>query len=350
MATLERAIGIVGDRDSTERARLLAMQAAELMYSGDLDRRHRMSDQALAVARRLGDPDALSSVLNMRFVTLLAPVMLAERQANTVDAVAVAERLTDPLVQFYAYHWRAYACIEAGDVLEARAWAVREREIANRFRQPTTVWLSRADEANFAIIAGELALADELSTSALEIGRRSEPDALACFAAQQTSIAFERGRLGEIVPLLEQAVRENPGVPGFRATLALALTEASRLADARKLLEQAMASRFGDVPYDVTWLAVACIYAHVSCTLENRPAASALYPMLEPFSEQIAFPAFGVWGPVALYLGSLALVLGDVDAAERHLAEAARAAIRAGAPIWEARASTRQVQLTALMQ
>jgi hypothetical protein len=301
----------------------------------------RLSDEALAIARRLDDPDALITVLNMRFVTLLAPETLAERQANTVEAVAVAERLSDPLVRFYAYHWRAYACLEAGDVLRARSWAAREQDIADRFRQPTTMWLRCADEANLAIIAGKLDVAYELATAALEIGQQSEPDALACYAAQQTSIAFERGRLGELVPLIEQAVHENPGVPGFRATLALALTEASRLDEAHQLVQQAAASDFQDLPYDVTWLAVACLYAHVSARLGDRAAAAALYRMLEPWSAQIAFPAFGVWGPVGLFLGSLALVLGDVDVAERHLLEAARAAIRAGAPIWEARAISR---------
>ena len=65
--------------------------------------------------------------------------------------------------------------------------------------------------------------------------------------------------------------------------------------------------------------------------------------MAEPWSEQIAFPAFGVWGPVSLYLGLLALVFGDREAAQRHLLEARRAAIVAGAPIWEGHA-TRQLE------
>ena len=102
-----------------------------------------------------------------------------------------------------------------------------------------------------------------------------------------------------------------------------------------------MASSFRDLPYDVAWLAVVCIYAHVSYRLEDPAAATLLYRMLEPWSQQIAFPAFGVWGPVGLYLGSLALVLGDVAAAERHLLAAARASIRAGAPLWEAHATSR---------
>ena len=160
MATLDSALAIVGHEDAPTRARLLAMQAAELMYSDEWERRVRLSDEALAIARRLDDVHALSSVLNLRFVTLLAPGTLPERQANAAEAVAAAERLNNPLVRFYAYHWRTYACIEAGEILAARSWSEREQDIAERFREPTSLWLRRADEANLAIIAGDLDVAD----------------------------------------------------------------------------------------------------------------------------------------------------------------------------------------------
>jgi DNA-binding SARP family transcriptional activator len=346
IAVLDAALASVGDEDDSARARLMAMQAAELMYSDAWERRVRLSDEALAIARRLDDPHALSTVLNMRFVTLLAPGTLSERQSNCVEAVSAAQRLSDPLIRFYAYHWRTYACIEAGDILSARSWAQREQDIADRFRLPTTLWLRRADEANLAIIAGDLDLADALATDALEIGRSSEPDATVCFAAQQAAIAFERGTLGELVALLQEAVRDNPGVPGFRALLALAFSEVARPDEARDLLAGAVDSSFPDAPHDVTWLTVACVYAHVSAGLDDAAAARVLYRALEPFSEQVAFPAFGVWGPVSLYLGSLAVVLGDPAAADRHLQQAARVAIRAGAPIWEARAVNRLGHLT----
>jgi hypothetical protein len=136
-------------------------------------------------------------------------------------------------------------------------------------------------------------------------------------------------------------VRANPGLPGLRAIVALALSEAGRPDEARTLLEPAVASGFTDAPHDLTWLSVACIYAHVAAGLEDPAVAAVLYRALEPFSEQVAFPAFGVWGPVGLYLGSLAIVLGDPAGAEHHLQQAARIAIRAGAPIWEARAVNR---------
>jgi len=82
-------------------------------------------------------------------------------------------------------------------------------------------------------------------------------------------------------------------------------------------------------------------------TAISRPA---LYRMLEPWSEQIAFPAFGVWGPVRLHLGSLALLRGDITAAERHLMEAGRTSIRAGAPLWEQRATERLEQVAQIAQ
>ncbi len=346
IATLRTALRIVGERDSPERARLLAMHAAELMYSQEWEGRIDLSDQALAIARRLEDPHALTTVLNMRFVTLLAPDTLQERLANTVEAVAAAERFSQPIARFYAYHWRGYACLEAGDFPAARTWLAHEREFAERFRQPTSLWLARADEANLAIVAGELEAADRLAADALEIGRPGEPDALACFAAQQTSIAFALGRLGELVPMLAETVLGNPGVPGFRATLALAQAEDGRRDEAEAALRRAVDINFSDLPRDVTWLAVMCIYAQVASRLQDVSAASEVYDLLAPWEQQIAFPAFGVWGPVALHLGALALCTGERERARRHLANATDVAERAGAPLWRAWAGELASRLT----
>jgi hypothetical protein len=146
--------------------------------------------------------------------------------------------------------------------------------------------------------------------------------------------------------LLQGAVAENPGVPGFRAVVALALSESGRLDEARMLFEEAAAARFGDLPHDVTWLSVLCIYALLASRLRDEAAVQALYGLLEPWRDQIAFPAFGVWGPVSLYLGPLALAMGDHASAEHQLSEAVRVAARMTAPHWEARARRHLAQLT----
>jgi hypothetical protein len=79
------------------------------------------------------------------------------------------------------------------------------------------------------------------------------------------------------------------------------------------------------------------VYAHVCSTLGDQDRARTLYGLLEPWHHQIAFPAFGVWGPVTFYLGRLAAAMGEVGLAASHLAEASRAASRAGAPLWQVR-------------
>lgn len=337
IAMLEAALEVVGDADSPERARLLATSGAELMYSGEWERQVALSDAALAVARRLQDPEALLTVLNMRYVTLLAPAKHAERQANTAEAIGVAGVVGDPLAEFYAYHWRVGVSLEAGDFAEARTWMAREQEVARRLRQPTTLWLTHADEANVALIEGRLDDAARLIQETFDIGQGTEPDALACFMAHQTCLWFETGALGGLAAAVRQVVEQNPGIPGFRSTLALALAEAGELDEARAVLAVDAASGFTELAYDVTWTTVACVYAHVASVVGDTEAAARLYELLLPWRALVAYPYIGAWGPVEHYLGHLALTLGDEDGARGHLEAAAAVNARAGAAGWARR-------------
>jgi hypothetical protein len=342
---LAAALESVGPQDSLERAQLLATEAVELSFSGEWERRTSLTDEALTIARRLEDVATLSTVLNLRFLTLWAPETHAERLANTAEAVGLAARNGDPLSSFYAYHWRFAICVEDGDIAEARRFADRERELADHLRLPTALWLTACDEANLAMVAGRIDEADSLAAVAFQTGQASEPDALACYTAQLSYIYFEQGRLGGLVALLEQVVAENPGIPGFRSTLALALCDEQRYDDARSVLDVDAASGFRDLAYDVTWLSVACIFAHVSAQLSHAEACASLYERLTPWRGLVAYPGFGVWGPVSHYLGALALALGDLESAERHLTDAADCAERMGAPVWAARTALQRARL-----
>ncbi len=73
VAVLQAALDAVGPQDSAARARLLAGLASELTYTADLERRRELSDEAVAIARRLGDLRTLASVLSSRFDSVRAP-------------------------------------------------------------------------------------------------------------------------------------------------------------------------------------------------------------------------------------------------------------------------------------
>lgn len=342
---LDAAISAVGEKLTPNRARLLAIQAVELTFSGQWTRRLALSDDALALARELDDAATLATVLNLRFLTIWAPETHAERLANTAESVVACRRSGDPIALFHAFHWRVAASIEAADLTEARRCMALERTVADSLRQPTVLWLAACHDADLALIEGRLDEAERLALAALELGQASEPDAMACFAAQLSAIRYEQGRLGEIVDVLGQVVEANPGIPGFRAVLTRALCELERVDEAQRVIASAVTAGFRDVPYDVTWLTVACVYADSVCRLGDEAAARRLLSMLDPWGALIAYPGFGAEASVSHYLAELALSLGDVPRAELYHAEARRIHERIGDPIWIARSHYQAARL-----
>ena len=98
-------------------------------------------------------------------------------------------------------------------------------------------WLATYDRANLEIITGRLAEAEQHAHEALQIATLSaQPDALSFFTSQLTNIRYEQGRLAELQPLIAQVVADNPGIPAFRAVLALACCEGDLDDEARRIL------------------------------------------------------------------------------------------------------------------
>lgn len=66
-----------------------------------------------------------------------------------------------------------------------------------------------------ALIAGNTDTAEQLATEALRIGTDSgQPDAATFHFLQSMDVSWQRGTMGELAPVIEQAVAENPGLPG----------------------------------------------------------------------------------------------------------------------------------------
>jgi len=86
VALLEKALAALGEDDSAFRARLLGHLAMEYRYSPLREQRDGYSAQALAIARRLGDPTELAIALQARHYALLAPDTLEQRMAISCHA------------------------------------------------------------------------------------------------------------------------------------------------------------------------------------------------------------------------------------------------------------------------
>ena len=131
VALLEEALAATADE--ALRASLLARLAIETYYDGDPARRIALADEAVAIARRLGDPAALAAALGAQRVALWDADHLAQRRAISEELVAVAVAAGDGLAELQGRNWLVVDLIDAG---ERRAGRGRDRALRGPRRTP----------------------------------------------------------------------------------------------------------------------------------------------------------------------------------------------------------------------
>ena len=337
VAALEAALTVARPDDGPTRARLLGALGLELTYMVDPERRVRLADEALAIARISGDSATLAHVLLQRFFTIPAPSTLPERLANSAELIPLAESLGDPGTTARVLLQRARCLIEAGDMEEAdRALQAAER-LAENLAQPTLRWLVGLITTTRTILAGDLEEGERRAKAGFELGQATgQSDAPIIRAALLFLIRYEQGRLGELVELLAERAASVPNLLSGPALLALILCELDRPDEATEHYERVV-GHLDDLPVDTQWLVALPPCAVVCAQLGDRPRARLLFDLLAPCTSEVMFGAFIWLGAKAHYLALLATTLGDYDEAERRFADAATTHERIGAPHWLAR-------------
>jgi hypothetical protein len=173
---LQSALDAVGPGESPTRARLLATLAQELLYAGDRPRRVALSDEALAIARRLGDLGTVADVLLARYYTVAAPATLGERMESTQELLAIAETLSDDLARSRALALRFRVAMECGDVDEADRCLDANERLTIALRQPTLRWYAAVQRAARTLLAGQIADGERLALVAAEVGRAANQE------------------------------------------------------------------------------------------------------------------------------------------------------------------------------
>jgi tetratricopeptide (TPR) repeat protein len=333
VAALEAAADALPS-DDARRAEVMAELAAELAFSTPLEHRRALVDEALALARRSGDPRLLCEVLLRHTFAIWVAHTIEERVAHLHEAVELADRVGDPAMRFLTAS-RACNVLEAGDLRGFDDCVARMAEILEVVPQPIMRWTLRFTEMPRALLAGRLDAADALAMQAFEASGASA-DGLTIFGAQIANLRWEQGRLHELVDLIAQAVIDNPALPAFKVAHALALCSAGNYDKARELLEPLVADRFASIPLDSTWSQTLANWSEVAFRIGASEAAASLYDLLLPHQRTIIWTGATVWGPVTRHLGRLALMMERYDEAEAHLAAATAEHERIGAPVWQA--------------
>ncbi len=90
---------------------------------------------------------------------------------------------------------------------------------------------------------------------ALQLGQAAgQPDVLTWFAPELFAARWAQGRLAEMVPLIDQVASGSPGLPAWRAALAVSCISAGDLERAVCIVNDLMAEGESVFPQDIAWL------------------------------------------------------------------------------------------------
>jgi len=326
LETLEAAIELQGEEDSVLRARLLAQLAVELSFGSDTERRIELSDQALAIARRLEDKATLADVMVLRSFALIDPELREERLALADQQLALAQEVGDATLEVMAVINGFVAAVEMNDRPLAVARLERARALAEELGQPLLRWQVKVQEGRLAALSGRFSEADTLISEALELGQAaSNADASAVYAIQLYYLRFLQGRLDSLAPLVRQATDVLAHQPLAHCAVAEAYVAEGNVEKAREWYEQLFAdgASASDVfPRNSSWLLATAMLSQVCVAVGDLERTPSFIDALAPYRDCIVADRMTWGGSMALYLGRLHLLIGRVDEAENAFRDA----------------------------
>jgi len=320
VALLRQALALLPSGDSAIRARLEGFLAQEAFSSVPDSERRAMVGRALTMARRVGDPKALASVLTAHSWIVAGPESLPERLALADELVAVGREGGLPYAEADGHHWRFMALVELGDLEAADDTLAAARSTARTGRAHGTVAFL---DAARTLLAGRLEDAEAQAVRAYEVQRAagSIPPSVAesLLVRLLSCIRLVQGRLREHEGARRAMAEGVTKVPAtFFVVRAHAARERDDRAGARQAFEDALDQGLLDLPHGPTWTISLTWAADICAWLQDRPRAARLYDLLAPFADVMTYQ----YGPVGRPVGRLAKTLERPDQAEQLLRDA----------------------------
>jgi AAA ATPase domain len=336
IALIEEAVSALPAGDSKMRVRLLARLAVALYWS-DLDaRRLELSEEAVAMARRLGEPSTLALAIHSRRYAQWGPDNFEQRLADAARSRELAVAANDLELAVSASRWRFTDLLEDGDIAAADQELDAHAELAERLRQPFVLAHTAQFRALRAIMQGRFDDGEALAAEARRYSERAgNPLAGTVYGSQLLPMWWQRGDHEHLATFLETALRTAPPHGATTSATALLHAELGERETAAAMIEQLAAPGFHKFRRDMLFLPGLAHLTRACAVLDEGSHADALYDVLRPYTGRVVVvgaPAQSCWGPVDHYLGVLASLAGRDEWAIEHFDAALLIAARLGAP------------------
>lgn len=321
---LEEALAAFGDGDSSGRAILLALLSTVREDDGS-GANDAIGEEAVAMARRLDDPQVLSTALLARQLVVVGPDSPRTRLALADEAVALIDRGA-AMNEHLARGARVQCLLELGEVAEAKTEIERMARAADRLKEPVRQWQVLVRRASVALLEGRFDDGARLATEALAIRRNAgDPAVLQHFVLQMFLARRDPEQRGGLEGSIRWLVEQTPESSTWSCVLAVFLADSGRAEETRELFERIAAGGFARLAREKNAPALLAWIARVATFLWDEPRARQLYPLLLPYAERnivLGASSQACLGSAHRYLGLLAATCGDVAGAERHYLDA----------------------------
>jgi len=345
---LKRALERIGPDDSVLRVYLLAHLARGSQGSMSAEELIALLDEAVGMARRLGDSRALVESLRLRVSVDRSPGHIQSRIETLDETLQLAERLGDKRMYMEQLNFRVYDVLALGDATSWDRDLESHRRLAEELADPFFQYLVRSMQVAQSINAGAFPEAERLASEAHAIGQPLGVDNVdGVLGVQMFTIRREQGRLQEVAPFVKHFVAQHGAGAAWRPGLALIYADLEQSSGAAAEFERLAVDDFRSVPADSLWQASLCYLAEVCDYLQDAERAAVLYDLLRPYAELtvVLGNATVCLGATARFLGQLAGTMAKWDTAEAHLSRALELNTRMNAAPWIAHTLFQQSRL-----
>jgi tetratricopeptide (TPR) repeat protein len=322
---LERALERIGPDDGVQRVYLLAHLARGSQDSMPAEQRTALLDEAVAMARRLGDSRALIESLRLQLSVDRTPEKIEGRMDTLDETLRLAETIDDKQLQMELLSFRIYDLVALGDADGWNRDLETHQQLATEIGEPFYEYLVRSMQVARTINAGLFPEAEQLAGEAHAIGQPLGVDNVdGVLGVQMFTIRREQGRLRELAPFVKHFVEERGAGAAWRPGLALIYADLEQQSSAAGEFERLAEDEFRSVPTDSLRQASLCYLAEVCDYLRDAESAAVLYDLLRPYEKLtvVLGNATVCLGATARFLGQLATTMEQWDVAEGHFSYA----------------------------
>jgi DNA-binding CsgD family transcriptional regulator len=346
----------MADSPIQDEIHALCREALTVLRGADAVREARLLGQLSVTANRFNEPEPglsrraelcaeATGDVDARFLALQARANELVDLRNTLQRLALGERAVHlgressrDEYRVWGHAWRIDALWQLGRRVQMDAEVAALATVVAHLKQPLWLWRSKMTQASIALMEGRHDTARELAEDGLTIGRRGGhhgADVLDLVFHAHMSIQTGEGQ-ASVLHRLRAFVDEGPMLS--RSWLMWALAAMGRLDEAAALWHSVAVPNLDAFPRHVPqWIIARSGFADMCVLLSDTEVARKIYDDLRPFADkQVVAGSFApASGPVALYLGKLALLCEDHDDAEVHLTSALRSAAAMGSIPYE---------------